>query len=236
MWHDVECGGYAEDLGVWEELAQAAGGPTLELGAGTGRVALHLAARGHEIAALDSDPSLVEALRKRARERGLPVAAHAADARAFELGRRFALIIAPMQVAQLLGGTGGRAAMLAAARHHLGPGGRFAAAVADPLEGTPAGDVLPPVPDVRELDGWVWSSRPLTVRPAGGEVVIERLREAVSPGGELSASAVTVRLEQLEPGELERQASELGFQALARRRVGATRAYVGSTVVVLEAA
>ena len=235
VWHDVECAGYGEDLDVWDELAGAAGGPTLEIGAGTGRVALQLAAAGHEVAALDSDPPLVEELRRRARERELRVVAHTGDARAFELDRRFALVIAPMQVVQLLGGPPGRASMLAAVRRHLEPGGRFAAAVADPLKGTPAGDVLPPLPDVRELDGWVWSSRPLTVRPAGGEVVIERLREAVSPRGELSASAVTVRLEQVDPGELERQASELGFRALPRRRVAATTAYVGSTIVVVEA-
>lgn len=235
VWHDVECAGYAEDLAVWEELAAAAPGPTLELGAGTGRVALHLAAGGHELATLDPDPSLVEELRRRAREHRLPVAVHAGDARAFELGRRFPLIIAPMQVVQLLGGADGRASMLAAVRRHLEPGGRFAAAVADPLEGGPAEDLLPPVPDVRELDGWAWSSRPLTVRASGGEVVIERLRESVSPDGELSASAATVRLEQVEAGQLERQASRLGFRALAPRRVAATEAYVGSTVVVLEA-
>ena len=27
MWHDVECGGYAEDLPLWRELAAAEAGP-----------------------------------------------------------------------------------------------------------------------------------------------------------------------------------------------------------------
>ncbi len=40
IWHDAECGAYAADLALWEELAAAAGGPVLDLGCGTGRVAL----------------------------------------------------------------------------------------------------------------------------------------------------------------------------------------------------
>jgi tRNA G46 methylase TrmB len=46
IWHDVECGSYQADLPLWEELAQRAQGAVLELGCGTGRVALHLARRG----------------------------------------------------------------------------------------------------------------------------------------------------------------------------------------------
>ncbi len=45
-WHDLECGGYAIDLELWRELAAQAGGPVLDVGAGTGRVALDLARGG----------------------------------------------------------------------------------------------------------------------------------------------------------------------------------------------
>ena len=70
VWHDVECGGYAADLPAWAELADSAPGPLLELGCGTGRVALHLARSGHEIWAVDADPALLEALESSAsRER-----------------------------------------------------------------------------------------------------------------------------------------------------------------------
>ena len=45
VWHDVECGGYDADLTLWQELAREAGGPVLDVGAGTGRVALRSPAR-----------------------------------------------------------------------------------------------------------------------------------------------------------------------------------------------
>jgi SAM-dependent methyltransferase len=235
VWHDVECGGYAADLPLWHGLAEAAGGPILELGAGTGRVALDLAARGHDVSALDTDPVLVAALVRRARERGLRVDASAGDARTFELRSRFALVVAPMQVVQLLGGPAGRRSMLAAARRHMRPGALLAMALADPLEGLPAEDALPPLPDVRELEGWVYSSRPVAMHESGESIVIERVREAVSPTGELHHSAATLALERVDAGDLAALGREAGFLELPSRSVPATESYVGSRVVMLEA-
>ena len=186
VWHDVECAAYTADLDLWRELAGAAGGPVLDLGCGTGRVALDLAEKGFEVAGLDSDPLLVEALRARARDRGLRVEADAGDARSFELGRAFSLVISPMQVVQLLGGPEGRGPMLAAVRRHLRPSGLFAAALANPFDGWSETESLPPLPDVREQEGWVYSSTPVAVRRADASFVIERRREAVSPSGELT--------------------------------------------------
>lgn len=235
-WHDVECGGYTADLRVWRELAQEAQGLVLELGAGTGRVALDLAERGHPVVALDVDPALTAALTARARGRGSRLETVIADARSFDLGRSLALVIAPMQVVQLLGGAAGRRAMLEAARRHLMPGGTLAMAIADPLEGADADSVLPPPPDVREVDGWVYSSRPVTMREAPASVAIDRVREAVSPDGELHRSMVTVDLDRVTASDLEALGAEAGFAALPRRAVPATGSYVGSEVVVLECA
>ncbi|MBV9839279.1 MAG: hypothetical protein JO156_14285, partial [Solirubrobacterales bacterium] len=52
VWHDLECGSYHEDLELWRELARRHGDPVLEIGAGTGRVSLELARRGHRVVAL----------------------------------------------------------------------------------------------------------------------------------------------------------------------------------------
>jgi hypothetical protein len=157
-----------------------------------------------------------------------------ADARAFNLGRTVALVIAPMQVAQLMGGESGRAAMLRCVRAHLEPGGVFAAALADPLEDIDDEEVLPPLPDVREEGGWVFSSMPMEVRVDDGSTAIDRLRQAVSPDGQLTESMDTVVLDQLTPEQLEAEASEL-FRVLPRRSVPEDDRYLGSTIVMLEA-
>jgi SAM-dependent methyltransferase len=236
IWHDVECASYGADLGLWRELADAAAGPLLDLGCGTGRVALDLAERGHDVTGVDSDPELVRTLAARARERGLRVQAEVADARALALGARFALAIAPMQVVQLLGGAPGRAAMLTSARLHLSRGAVLALAIADPFEGIPDGEIEPPMPDIREEDGWVYSSMPVAVRVEGSATAIDRLRQVVSPSGDLTESMFTIELDRVGPGELEAEAREAGFTVLPRRSVPPTADYVGSVVVMLEAA
>ena len=233
VWHDVECASYDADLEVWRELAGA--GPVLDVGCGTGRVALDLAARGVGVCGIDADADLIAALKERAAGRGLEVDAVVADARSFRLDRRVAVAIAPMQVVQLMGGADGRAAMLRSVREHLVPGGVFAAALADPFEGEAAEDVGPPLPDVREDEGWVFSSVPIAVRTENGATAIDRLRQAVSPGGELDESMTTIVLDALDPEDLEREAAGAGFAPLPRRRVPESGDYVGSTVVVLEA-
>jgi SAM-dependent methyltransferase len=235
LWHDVECASYGADLPLWRELATERGGPVLELGCGTGRVTLDLAERGHSVTGLDAEAALVDALLGRARGRGLRVDGVIADARSFSVPQRFALIVAPMQVVQLLGGRRGRRRMLEAARRHLESGGLLAAALADPFEGVPADEALPPLPDVREEEGWVLSSRPVGVRAEPGAVTVDRARQAVSPAGELSESVYTVRLDVLTAGELAAEAKDEGFRALPERRVPETRDHVGSTAVLLEA-
>jgi len=234
-WHDVECSSYDADLGLWRELAAGRGGPILDLGAGTGRVALDLAARGHEVTAVDVDPELVAACGRRARGRSLPVTAIAADVRSLKLDVRHPLAILPMQVAQLMGSDEGRRQMLQALLEVLSPGGLVAVTLADPFEGIPPADVLPPLPDVLEVDGWVLSSTPVAVRPLDGVVAIDRTRTSVSPTGELTEVPATIMLDDVDPRDLERQGAEAGYTVLPARAVPETRDYVGSTVVMLEA-
>ena len=234
-WHDLECGSYEADLPLWRELAGAAGGPVLDLGCGTGRVALDLAEGGHRVTGLDADPELIRVLATRARQRGLPVTGVAIDVRSFELGSRFALAIAPMQLVQLLGGAEGRRRMLACVRAHIEPGALFAAALADPFDGFDPEAARPPLPDVRDVNEWILSSTPVAVRAGEAAVEIDTHRQAVSPSGELSEEMVTIRLDAVDADTLADEGKASGFRPLPRRHVPETHYHVGSTVVMLEA-
>jgi SAM-dependent methyltransferase len=240
----VECGSYTADLPIWRELAERAGGPVLELGAGTGRVALDLAGRGHEVTALDLDAELLAELAERAKRERVAVKTAVADARELageappgdaELAAAapgFALVIAPMQFLQIVGGEASRADVLLGVVRALRPGGLFGSAVAALDDAVPPEDAEPPLPDVGEREGWVYSSLPLDVRPEPGGVAVERLRQVVSPKGRLTEEHHTQILDSLTPARLEREASEAGLEALERRVVPPTPDHVGSEVIV----
>lgn len=257
IWHDVECGGYEADLTLWEELADEAVGPILELGCGTGRVGLHLARRGHLVSGVDRDAALVAAFNERAGE--LPAGAEVADARDLELGRELGLALAPMQLVQLFASRSERLACLSCVASHLRPGGRVAVAIVEDVIGgtnVPVGDSVAAtgggvpaprrepgaygvagaavVPDAREADGWVYSSLPLETLVGDGEIVVRRLRQTVSPAGELSDEVDEVRLRVLDAAELEGEAKAAGLRPAGRRAIPTTDAHVGSTVVLLE--
>jgi SAM-dependent methyltransferase len=229
IWHDAECGAYDADLALWEELAAAADGPVLELGCGTGRVALHLARRRHSVIGLDSHPDLVATLEERAQ--GLPLQAVLGDARAFELDTDIALALAPMQLVQLLPSKDDRLECLGCIAAHLLPGGKIALAI---VEGLPPESEGPlPLPDVREVDGWVYSSLPVDAVDVGEEIVIRRLRQTVSPAGELQEEDNEIRIRTISAAELEEEAMACGLVPVGRRRIPPTDLHVGSTVVVL---
>jgi SAM-dependent methyltransferase len=222
IWHEVECAAYAADLPLWEELAAERAGPVLDLGCGTGRVTSHLARLGHEVLGLDLDPRLIADLAE----------AEAGDARDFELGRHFALVLAPMQVIQLLADQRERLACLRCVSAHLTPGGIAAFAI---VEGMPEPThARPPLPDTREVDEWVYSSQPIETLVDADCIRARRLRQAVSPSGDLSEEISEDLLRTLTASALEEEAAQMGLQPAGRRAIGPTEDHVGSTVVLLE--
>jgi SAM-dependent methyltransferase len=265
IWHDLECGGYDADLPLWRELAaeaangsgSAGSGAILEVGAGTGRVALDLLARRRDVTALDVDADLLATLRTRAAEatgvgrdtRQPPgrLATVCADARALAgpggraLGSQsFALCIAAMQTVQLFGGPGGRAGFLRGVRRHLHPGGVLACAIVEQLDSfdVDAGD-RGPSPERRQLGGREYVSRALRVRVGPHEITIERERE-VRDNSSAAAGAVErererTTLDRVDAASLAVEAEAAGMRALGIRAVPPTRDHVGSTVVVLGA-
>jgi SAM-dependent methyltransferase len=258
IWHDLECGGYSADLALWRELADGSpdsspADPILEIGAGSGRVALDLARAGHRVTALDLDRRLLDALSARAA--GAEVEVVCADARTFDLGRRdFGLCLLPMQTVQLLGGEAGRAAFLRRVCGHLRPGGVLACAIVSEFESfdcTGGGDGPPP--DVVRLAGTDYVSRPIRVSTSNDRVVLERARRILPGGRELpregsgrllhlgARSPTTagerdvIELDLVTVEQLEREGVAAGLRPGAARKVEATDDYLASDVVLLHA-
>jgi SAM-dependent methyltransferase len=124
------------DINWYRGLAVAAGGPVLELGAGTGRVTIELARAGIDIVGLDSNSQMlarlvakVDSLEPDHRRR---VATLQGDMQSFEAGRQFALVIAPFRVFLHNLTEQEQEACCARVFAHLRPGGKFALNVFHP--------------------------------------------------------------------------------------------------------
>jgi SAM-dependent methyltransferase len=248
IWHDLECGSYRADLPLWRELADRHPGPILDVGAGTGRVALDLARAGRSVTALDLDPALLGALKQRAAR--AEVQTVCADARSFELSRRdFGLCVVPMQTIQLLDGSARRVAFLRTARAHLRRGGLLACSILAALEPFDCADGdIGPTPETARVDGAVYLSRPTRVGVLGRSVLIERERRILTAGegaggggprehrsGEGAAERDVIELDRVSASELEREAIESGLRPEPAREVAPTEDHVGSAVVMLRA-
>lgn len=233
-WHDLECGGYDEDLDLWRELASESSEAILDVGAGTGRISLMLAREGHEVVALEQEAELLRALQERAA--GLPLRGVLADAREVNLTGRFGLCIIAMQTLQLLGGRSGRLRFLERAARHLVAGGRLAAAIVSELQPFDHrnGSVLP-LPDVAEREGRLLWSQPTAIRIEHGGFILERRRELVEVDGTRTVSEQRIHLDRLSAGVLEQEAAQAGLSPVERRLLPATPDYAPSEVVILGA-
>lgn len=239
-WHDLECGGYAADHGFWAALATEhapAGGDLrlLDIGCGTGRVALPLAAAGHRVLASDVDPVLCRELERRAADRGLPVEALVANACALDLAERFGLVVVPMQTVQLLPGSAGRRAMLAGIRRALAPGAVAAIAIVEQVEPFGPDDAIGLAPDMQDFGGTVYASRPVGVTIVDGRIALDRVREIVEPSGRREQTTDRTLLEMLDAPTLEAEGAAAGLRVLPRAEIAATPEHVGSQVVMLGA-
>ena len=228
IWHDTECGRYAADLPLWRALADETGGPVLDVGAGTGRVALHLAHAGHAVTALDHDGELLAVLRERAAAAGLEIPTIVADAAEFDAGP-FGLVAVPMQTIQLLDD---RTGFFASARRAVRPGGLVALALADMPERFD-GDAELPLPDVGEAGGTRYVSQPTAVRETGDGWRIERVRQTIAPDGGRTTEDDVVVLARVTPEQIEAEGAAAGLTPEPIRYVDPTDDHVGSAVVML---
>ena len=119
------------DAAFYEDLAVKGGGPVLELGCGTGRTLLPIAARGLACTGLDLSPAMLEQFRRKPGAAAVTLTCGGMES--FDLGaQRFGLIFSAFRAFQHLDTIEQQLACLARVRAHLAPGGVFAFDVFNP--------------------------------------------------------------------------------------------------------
>jgi SAM-dependent methyltransferase len=166
-----------EDVGFYLEEARRSGGPIVELGVGTGRIAVPIAADGIRVIGVDSSRGMLDVCARRAALVGADVDLRLGDLREPPVRERVPLVICPFRSLLHMHTDEDRRAVLAAVRKLLRPAGRFVFDVFTPG----ADDIaqthdrwLEREPGIFELARWDEKARTLTltVRGPDGETTM----------------------------------------------------------------
>ncbi|HEX9380438.1 MAG TPA: class I SAM-dependent methyltransferase [Gaiellaceae bacterium] len=166
-----------EDVAFYLEEARRAGGPVVELGVGTGRIAVPIAADGTRVIGIDSSRAMLEVCARRAALAGVELDLRIGDLREPPVAERVPLVICPFRSLLHMHTNEDRRSVLAAVHELLSPAGRF---VFDVF--TPGADDIAETHDrwlEREPGIWehaVWDEHArtltLTVRGPSGETTM----------------------------------------------------------------
>lgn len=97
--YDTIHAGQIEDVGLWLSFAGRTDRPVLEVGCGTGRIALALAADGHAVTGIDPSSAMLDIARRRADDDALDVEFHEGVLATVDLPRdHFGFIVVPADV------------------------------------------------------------------------------------------------------------------------------------------
>jgi SAM-dependent methyltransferase len=222
--HDWECRKFLRnqynDIPILLALARERGGPVLELGCGTGRITMGLAAAGIDVVGLDRSRPLLDRLHRKLNgtpqllERTTLVEADMLD---FTLKSPFPLIIAPYNCLCYLTSHADLRLCIRNVRGHLKPGQQFfcqVSAITASAPARPDWELL--AVDYLEPDG----SGPVTAmygrtRREGQEAVnIDERYVLFWPGGHREIHETSVRLRSIRRSEIEPLLVEEGFHIL----------------------
>ena len=165
-----------EDVPFYVAEARKAGGPVVELGVGTGRIAVPTAAAGIRVIGVDSSVGMLDVCRRHAAEAGVLelLDLRVGDIAAPPVSERVPLVTCPFRSYLHLTDTPARLGALRAARDLLLPGGRFIfdvfAPYRDDIEAT-HGRWIEREPGIFERADWDAEQRTLqlSVRGEAGE-------------------------------------------------------------------
>ena len=200
--YDHWCAEVVEDLPFYLGACEGATAPIVEIGAGTGRIAIPLALRGHRVIGIDRSEPMLDGLRANVARAGVAdrVRAVAGDLRALPALEPTDRMIAPFRVLLHLVDDDERLAFLIAARELLVPGGQLVFDVFEPTRAdvrVTQGRELERDSGVRETADWdvARGLLGLTVRFRGRETTMQlhyiagrRWAELLSEAGFASVS------------------------------------------------
>lgn len=133
-----------DDVAHYTRLAKKYGGPVLELGVGTGRIAESIARAGIDVVGVDSMSPMLARARERLAAGDPAIAARVrleqGDLRSFTTRRKFPLVISPFNVFMHLYARQDVEAALGTVSKHLAPDGAFGFDVLMPDAGSLARD------------------------------------------------------------------------------------------------
>jgi SAM-dependent methyltransferase len=159
-----------EDVSFYVEEAVASGGPVLELGVGSGRIAVPVAAAGIEVVGVDLSAGMLEVARESAALAGVAVDLRHGDMRDPPVDGEFPLVIAPFRSLLHMETDADRRAALHAVGEHLVPKGRFVFDVFTPSKEDIVethGRWLEREPGIWERADWNEETRTLILRVRG---------------------------------------------------------------------
>jgi SAM-dependent methyltransferase len=165
-----------EDVAFYLERARRFGGPVVELGVGTGRIAVPIAADGIVVIGVDSSQGMLEVARERAELSGVELDLRYGDLRDPPVEGRHPLVIAPFRSLLHMETEADRVAALRAVRELLEPGGHFVFDVFSPGPEDIAqthGRWLEREPGILERADWNERTRTLILRVRGEGVESE---------------------------------------------------------------
>lgn len=116
---------FAADIPFHLREARAAGGASLEVCCGSGRILVPLREAGVEIDGLDYDAPMLAECRRKLAERGLEARLHAANMSSFRLPGRYAYVFIPFNSFLHNLTQADQIATLQCCREHLQPGGQL---------------------------------------------------------------------------------------------------------------
>jgi SAM-dependent methyltransferase len=164
--------GVVEDISFYVEEALASGGQVVELGVGTGRIAIPTAMAGVHVIGVDSSAGMLAVCAEQARRAGVGprLELREGDLRRPPVGERVPLVTCPFRAYLHLSSDEQRLEALAAARELLLPGGRIIfdvfAPSADDIEETD-GRWIEREPGIFERADWDASAQTLTLSVRG---------------------------------------------------------------------